>query len=124
VWAKSPDIYTPTKLRTNNGTTSTFDFQQVATPMVHPTTGEMISSYKQLMHNPDTAEIWQTAFGKDFGGMAQGDKKTGQKGTNSIFVMTHDKIKLIPHTQTMTYTRVVVDFRPPKAGTHRIRITG
>ncbi len=98
----------------NNGTTSTFDFQQVAMPMVHPTTGVTISSYKQLMHDPDTAEIWQTAFGKDFGGMAQGDKITGQKGTNSIFVMTHDKIKLIPRTQIITYARVVVDFHPQK----------
>ena len=32
------------------------------------------------------------AFGKDFGGMAQGDNKTGQKGTNSVFVMTHTEI--------------------------------
>ncbi len=31
------------------------------------------------MHDPVTAEVWQTAFGKDFGGMAQGDDKTGQK---------------------------------------------
>jgi hypothetical protein len=45
--------------------------------MVHPTTGEMISSYKRLMHDPVTAEIWQTAFGNDFGGMARGDDKTG-----------------------------------------------
>jgi hypothetical protein len=42
VWAKSPHLYTPTKLWPNYGTTSTFDFQQVATPMVHPTTGETI----------------------------------------------------------------------------------
>ena len=41
-------------------------------------------------------EIWQTAFGKDFGGMTQGDNKTGQKGTNSIFVMTQAKTLLIP----------------------------
>jgi hypothetical protein len=39
VWENSPDLYTPTKLRPINGTTSTFDFQQVAMPMVHPTTG-------------------------------------------------------------------------------------
>jgi hypothetical protein len=123
VWAKSPDLYTPAKLRPNYGTTFTFDFQQVATLMVHSTTGETISSYKQLMHDPDTAEIWQTAFGKDFGGMAQGDKKTGQKGTNSIFVMTHNEIKLILRTQTITYARVVVVFRPQKADLHRIRIT-
>ena len=63
--------------------------------MVHPATGETISSNKKLMHDPATAEIWQTAFGKDFGSMAQGDNKTGQKGTNSIFVMTHEEIKKI-----------------------------
>jgi hypothetical protein len=42
-------------------------------------TGEILSSYKRLMHNPATAEVWQTAFGKDFGGMAQGDNKTDRK---------------------------------------------
>ncbi len=50
--------------------------------MVHPVTGETISSYKKLMHDPATAETWQTAFGKDFGGMTQGDDKTGQKGSD------------------------------------------
>jgi hypothetical protein len=33
------------------------------------------------MHDPATSEIWQTAFGKDFWGMAQGNNKTGQEGT-------------------------------------------
>jgi hypothetical protein len=60
--------------------------------MVHPTTGETITSYKLLMHDLAMAEVWQTAFGKDFGGMAQGDNKTGQKGTNSKFVMTWKEI--------------------------------
>jgi hypothetical protein len=34
------------------------------------------------MHDLETAEVWQRAFGEDFGRMAQGDDKTGQKGTN------------------------------------------
>ncbi len=55
-------------------------------------TGETIPSYRKLMIDPATAEIWQTAFGKDFGGMTQGDNKMGWKGTNSMFVMTHDEI--------------------------------
>jgi hypothetical protein len=122
VWANSPDICTPKKLKTKS-TPAGLDLQQIATPMVHPTTGETISSYKRLMNDPVTAEIWQTAFGKDFGGMAQGDHKTGQKGTNSIFVMKHDEIKVIPNDRTVTYARVVVDFRPQKADPHRIRIT-
>ncbi len=91
--------------------------------MVHPTTGEAISSYKRLMHDLATAEIWQRAFGKDFGGMAQGNEKTGQKGTNSIFVMTHSEIANIPKNQTVTYACVVVDFRPQKADPHCIWIT-
>jgi hypothetical protein len=93
-----------------------FDYKQLAMPMVHLTMGKTISSYKKLMHDPATAEIWQTAFRKDFGSMAQGDNKTGQKGTNSIFVMTHEEIRKIPKTQTVTYALVVVDFQPPKSG--------
>jgi hypothetical protein len=54
--------------------------KQVTMPMVHPTTGETISSYKRLIHDPATAETWQTAFGKNFESMAQGDNKTGQRG--------------------------------------------
>ncbi len=86
---KSPDLYTLNKLKPTVPPTAGFDFQQVAMPMVHPTTGETISSYKKLMHDPATVETWQTAFSKDFGRMVQDDKKTGQRGTNSIFVMSH-----------------------------------
>jgi hypothetical protein len=46
------------------------------------------------MNNPAMAEIWQMALGKDFGRMAQGDNKTGQKWTNAnMFVMMHDEIR-------------------------------
>jgi len=55
--------------------------------------------------------------------MAQGDNKTGQSGTNAIFVMTHAEIPLIPADCTITYTRVVVDFHLQKADQHRICIT-
>ncbi len=69
------------------------NFEHYANLMVHPVTGCTITSYKKLMHDPMMAEIWQTAFGKDFGGMAQGCNKTGQKGTNAMFVMRHDEIR-------------------------------
>jgi hypothetical protein len=41
---------------------SCLDFEKVAMPMVHPVTGKTISSYKQLMKDPTTAEMWQTVF--------------------------------------------------------------
>ena len=76
------------------------------------------------MHDPATAEVWQTAFGKDFGGMAQGCAKTGQKGTNAMFVMTHDEIMhALAAKKFFTYANPVIDFRPQKEDPHRIRIT-
>jgi hypothetical protein len=91
--------------------------------MLHPTTGETISSYKRLMNDPETAEVWQTAFGKDFGGMAQGDNKTGQKGTNSVFVMTHKEIDIAKEAgHKWTYVRVIVNYRPQKDDPNQIRI--
>ena len=122
VWNNSPQHFTPKNLRPKEAATAA-NLEHLAMPMIHPTTGETISSYKKLMNDPATMEIWQTAFGKDFGGMAQGDNKTGQRGTNAIFVMTHAEILLIPADRTITYARVVVDFRPQIADPHRICIT-
>jgi hypothetical protein len=87
--------------------------------MAHPVTGKTISSYKKLMHNPATARVWQTAFGKDFGGMAQGCNRTGQKGTNAMFVVTHGKIcHALAAKKFFTYANPVVDYRPQKDDPH------
>jgi hypothetical protein len=68
-----------------------------------------------MMHDPVTAEVWQTAFGKDFGIMAQGDIKTGQKGMNAMFVMTHDKIAhAIREKKLFTFANPIVDYRLEK----------
>ena len=100
------------------------NYEHYANPMVHPVTGRTITSYKKLMHDPATAEVWQTAFGKDFGGMAQGCDKTGQKGTNAMFVMSHDEIHAAKQANKFfTYANPVVDYRPQKEDPHRIRIT-
>jgi hypothetical protein len=78
---------------------------------------------QKLMNNPATAEIWQMAFGKDFGEMAQGDNKTEQKGTNAMFVMTHDEIKqAVAAGKFFTYMNTVVDYRPQKEDPYQIRI--
>ena len=89
-----PQIFTPRKFVQVAYADSVQNFAHFVSPMIHPTTGETISSYKRLMNDAETAEVWQTAFGKDFGGMAQGEDKTGQKGTNSVFVMTHQEIDI------------------------------
>jgi hypothetical protein len=55
IWAKSPNIFTPNKLMPA-ATPTCLDFEQVTMPVVHPVTGETISSYKQLMKDPTTAK--------------------------------------------------------------------
>ena len=116
--------FTPHSLQLIGGTHRPMKFEHYANPMVHPITGVTISSYKKLMHDPATAEVWQTAFGKDFGGMCQGDNKTGQKGTNAMFVMTHDEIAhALRAKRVFTYGNPVVDHRPQKEDPNRIRIT-
>ena len=40
-------------------------------------------------------EIWTTTFGKELGGLAQGDNTTGAASTNTIFFLDHEGIKLI-----------------------------
>ncbi len=100
------------------------NYKHYANSMLHPVTGETISSYKKFMHNPATAEVWQTAFGKDFGSMAQGGNQTGQKGTNAMYVMTHDEIaRTIAVNKCFTYGNPIVDYRPQKEFPHCIRIT-
>ncbi len=44
------------------------------------------------MNNPEMAEVWQTAFSKDFSDMVQGDNKIGQEGINSVFVKKWDEL--------------------------------
>ena len=55
------------------------NLEHYANPMVHLITGKTISSYKRLMKDPITAEIWQTAFGKEFGVWPKGTTKRVRK---------------------------------------------
>ncbi len=67
------------------------------------------------MHDPATAKVWQTAFGKEFGGVAQGCNKTGQKETNVMSIMMHDKIRHALTTKKFfTYANPVVNYCPQK----------
>ncbi len=79
---------------------------------------------KKMMHDPATAEVWQIAFGKVFGGMAQECNKTGQKGTNVMFIMMHDEIAhSLKAKNFFTYANPVIDYRPQKDNPHQICIT-
>jgi hypothetical protein len=99
------------------------DLQHFANLIVHPVTGETIDKYKRLANDPVMKEIWTTAFGKELGGLTQGDNKTGAAGTNTVFFMDHNEIKNIPSDCNVTYAQVVVDYRPQKEDPNRVHIT-
>jgi hypothetical protein len=103
--------------------TPLMNFEHYTIPMVHPTMGETISSYKQLMNNPITADTWQTEFGKDFVSMCQGDIKMGAKGMNAMFVMKPEEIDHMPAARLATYANIIVNYRPQKDNPYQIHIT-
>ncbi len=48
----------------------------------------------------------------------------GQKGTNAMFVMTHNEIAhVLQATKVFTYANLVVDYRAQKEDPNCIRIT-
>eukprot|EP00978_Attheya_sp_CCMP212_P042176 scaffold252677_cov57-Attheya_sp.AAC.2 len=88
-------------------------------PVIHPTSGDIITSYKKLARDPELKEVWQTSFGKEWGGLAQGDNKTGAKGTDTFNLLCPDQVKDIPKDRTVTYANIVVDYRAQKEDPNR-----
>jgi hypothetical protein len=79
-------------------------------------------SYDDLVRDPATKKLWSGAMTKELARLAQGiDGLT--TGTNTVFYMSHDEIKNIPTDRTVTYARIVVDYRPQKTDPNRVRIT-
>ena len=57
----------------------------------------------------------------ELGRLANGYEDT--KGTNTFKFMSLDEIHNIPGDRTVTYARIVVDYRPQKKDPNRVRIT-
>ena len=91
--------------------------------VIHPITGETITKYKKLAADPATWAVWTTEFGKEWGNLTQGDNKTRTKGTDSLILLNHDEIQNIPTNRTVTYAKIVVEYRPHKEDPNRVRIT-
>jgi hypothetical protein len=119
-----PPAYTSQRLRKDAPPSPNINFEHFTNPMVHPVTGKTISSYHKLMNDLAMAEVWQTAFGKDFGGMAQRDNENGQMGTNAMFVMTHNEIAHVyRENKFFTFASPLVDYPPQKDDPNHICIT-
>ena len=78
-----------------------------AVPVVHPTTGETISIFKQPHVKPG-----QWHWSKDI--------KTTTACTDSIFVITCAQFKQIPIDHVVTYVHIVMDYRLQNSDLNRI----
>ena len=54
------------------------DMEEYCNAAIHPVTGEHITNYMKLKKDPATTKVWSRGFGKEFGGLAQGDNLTGE----------------------------------------------
>ena len=75
-----------------------------------------------MAKEPDLKEVWKTCFGKEWGRLAQRDKKTGAIGTNTFNILCPYQVLLIPNYRVVTYANIVVDYRPQKEDPNRVRI--
>ena len=97
------------------------DIAEMANGVVHPVTKETITKYQKLIDEPLLRETWMKAMCIELGRLSQGYGDT--KGTNTIKYLSLEEIKGIPGDRTVTYARIVVDYRPQKEDPNRVRIT-
>ena len=91
---------------------------QLTNAIIDPISGKNLE-YRHLISNPDTKETWVRSCANEFGRLCQG---VGNriKGTNTLFFIPKNKV---PKNKTVTYPRIVCDYRPTKSEPNRIRIT-
>ena len=102
--------------------TPAIDLEDYCGAVVHPITNETITKYQQLANDPLLRDVWTKAMAKELYRLAQG-KDGITEGTDTIRFLTHEEIRCIPADRTVTYARIVVDYRAQKNDPNRVRIT-
>ena len=95
--------------------------EHIVNGVVHPVTKETITKYQKLVSDPLLQYVWADAMAKELGRLAQGYGNI--EGTDTIRFLDHNGIRHIPKDRTVTYTRIVVDYRPQKEEKNRVQIT-
>ena len=62
VMTHRPSEFTPIKMK--HPLNDDLKLKHYCATLIHPTTGEIIIKYSKLANDPETIEVWTTAFGK------------------------------------------------------------
>jgi hypothetical protein len=73
------------------------------------------------MDDTNLKDLLVSAMSKELHCLTQG-KEGVTVGTNTIFYLTHDKIRCIPKDWTVTYAWIVISHRPQKDDPNQVRI--
>jgi hypothetical protein len=90
----------------------------MANAVINEDTGASLE-YRHLIQDETTFPIWNKAAANEFGRLAQcvGGRI---EGSNTIFFIPRNTV---PKGKVITYGGFVVDIRPHKTETHRVRLT-
>jgi hypothetical protein len=90
----------------------------IANAVINEDTGASLK-YRHLIQDETTFPVWNNAAANEFVWLAQG---VGGRieGSNTIFFIPRNAV---PKGKVITYGRCVVDIRPNKTETHRVRLT-
>ena len=85
VWGMIAEYFIPQSMRRDEHIINmAIKMEHFCAPVVHPISMETFSKYKTLAIDPVKKEIWTTAWGKEWGNLAQCDEKnTHQEQTHS-----------------------------------------
>ena len=75
----NPPEWSPARADIPTPVYGTGNVEHFCAPVIHPTTGKIITKYRELANDPETREVWLSPFGKEFRGLAQGDNLTEEK---------------------------------------------
>ena len=92
----------------------------MADGVVHPITNITITKYQKLIDEPLLRKIWMKEMCVELVRLAQGYIYT--KVTETVKFMKWNEINQIPADRTVTYERIVVDYRAQKKDPNRVRI--
>jgi hypothetical protein len=113
----------PSCLSQKQYTGSIIEIKEYCNGVVHPITKETITRYRNLSKDPLLKELWIKAMSKEPHHLVQGCLGITNKGTNTIFFLSHTDICNIPTDRTVTYARIIIDHHPQKEDPNCVRIT-
>jgi hypothetical protein len=90
----------------------------MANSVINEETGASLE-YRHLIQDETIFPVWNKAAANEFGRLAQGVGGRIEGSTTIFFIPRH----AVPKVKIITYGRFVVDIRPNKSETHRVRLT-